>query len=74
VTLPDLRSGDRELGPLVTTSVGGGTRLLLGRRARPRALQIELSGSGEFTHYFDTLYVEGRNGIFAALSLHGEMD
>jgi hypothetical protein len=68
VGVPSYRTGDRELGPLLTATVGLGLRWRLSRDgAAPWTLfgQVE----GIFTRYFDALYIVGRRAIFSALGI-----
>jgi hypothetical protein len=69
ISIPSIRTGDRELGPLFTFTGGGGISV----RAGPRftaSLQVE----GAFTRYFDALYLTQRRALFSALSVQAVFD
>lgn len=74
LTLPELRSGDRELGPLVTATLGAGVRLNAGPVGDRNKWSIQLTGDAVLTHYFEALYVADRRAGYVALQLAGELD
>ncbi len=59
VTVPRYRSGDRELGPLWSASLGAGVGLGLGRR-EPLSAQITLEIQAIYTDFLNTLYIDDR--------------
>ncbi|MBK7580699.1 MAG: DUF3570 domain-containing protein [Myxococcales bacterium] len=59
VTVPDLRTGDRELGPLWTLTAGPGAKLDVGGTDPERA-SVSLEFDGSYTDFRDTLYIEHR--------------
>ncbi len=66
VTAPDLRSGDRELSPLWSATLGPGIRWGLGDvEPRDRSLVLELEATR--TRYSDALYVRQRWAGFAVV-------
>jgi hypothetical protein len=67
VTVPSLRSGDRELGPLWSATGGGGVRWNLGA-ADPRSLGVVLELEATYTNYLDALYIDDRWAGLATLS------
>ncbi|MDC0747961.1 DUF3570 domain-containing protein [Polyangium mundeleinium] len=69
ITIPEIRTGDRELGPLWTLTGGGGVSVKLGARFTA-SLQVD----GVFTHYLDALYLTRRNALFSALALQATFD
>lgn len=69
VTIPVVRTGDRELGPLWTLTGGGGVSVKLGARFTA-TFQVD----GVFTHYLDALYLTRRNALFSALVLQAAFD
>jgi Protein of unknown function (DUF3570) len=71
--LPEYRTGDRELGPLWTTTGGGGLRFYLGKNADPRTLSISVTGDVMYTSFLDDLYLTARTGGLGALTLEGEL-
>ncbi len=64
--LPSLRTGDRELGALVTLGGGGGVRWAVGPAGEIDRVILSLSVDGYWTSFADTLYVKER---FAGLSV-----
>lgn len=71
ISIPALRSGDRELGPLLGMSVGGGARLALGEE---KSWALTLSGDGVYTRFLDHLFILERLGVFGALSAEVEFE
>ncbi len=71
VSVPALRTGDRELGPLLGLSVGGGARLALGEE---KNWALTLSGDGVYTRFLDHLFILERLGVFGALSAEVEFE
>jgi hypothetical protein len=66
--VPRFRSGDRELGPLFSGTLGPGLRLDFGFY-EPRDLSAILEFEGTYTRYADALYVEERWAGFGSLSI-----
>ena len=71
--LPEYRTGDRELGPLVTFGTGLGARVYLGSKGRPDQFALQLSWDGMFTSYLDDLYITQRTAMLGALTFLGEL-
>jgi hypothetical protein len=69
VNIPPIRTGDRELGPLVMLGIGGGASIQFSSRFAAR-MQID----GQWTSYLDALYVARRLGLFTALSVEASFD
>lgn len=67
--IPEIRTGDRELGPLWTLTGGGGVSVKLSHRFR-----VDLQVDGIFTRYLDALYISRRQGLFTALSVQAVFD
>ncbi|MFO0673795.1 MAG: DUF3570 domain-containing protein [Polyangiaceae bacterium] len=70
--LPELRTGDRELGPLRTVTGGGGAKLHLGPDAHPRIFAIGIHGDAMFTSYLDDLYLTERSAYVGVMTLEVE--
>ncbi|MDP9149105.1 MAG: DUF3570 domain-containing protein [Myxococcota bacterium] len=69
--IPTLRTGDRELSPLLTGTGGGGARLkLVDDLRRPWSLVLEIDGS--YTRYLDALYLTERGAVFSTLAVEAE--
>jgi hypothetical protein len=71
---PEIRAGDRELGPLATFTGGGGVSCDLGRVPGPRAWVLSLSGDGILTRFRDAIYLRQRTALFTALSIEARFD
>jgi hypothetical protein len=71
--LPELRTGDRELGPLYTLTGGGGAKWYFGSAADPRAWAIGVDGDVMATSFLDDLYVTSRTGFLATMTLEGTL-
>lgn len=71
--LPEYRTGDRELGPLMTVTGGGGIRTYLGPEAEPRRFAIGLSGDAGYTDYSNDLYLTSRTAFLMSLRFEGEL-
>lgn len=67
--LPALRTGDRELGPLVNFGAGGGVRIALGRPGSLDDLVWATTFDGTYTRFGDALYVKERFSAILATSL-----
>lgn len=70
-TIPLIRTGDRELGPMLTAAFGGGAHLDLGAR---RQWGITLSGDAIYSRFLKHLYVLQRWGGFGALTVEAEFE
>jgi hypothetical protein len=70
---PALRTGDRELGPLLGLTLGMTARFGVGPRANPNAWRIGVDVSATDTHYFDDLYIRRRLSALSVLSLEAEL-
>lgn len=70
---PALRTGDRELGPLVNFTLGGSARMRLGSPGNPRAWILGLDLNAMSTQYLDDLYINQRFSFIGALSLEGQL-
>jgi hypothetical protein len=69
--VPRYRTGDRELGPLVTATLGLGLRFRLsGDGAPPWVLFFQADAI--YTRYFDALYLTARRAVFSATGLELE--
>jgi tetratricopeptide (TPR) repeat protein len=71
VKLPPLRTGDRELGPLIGITGGLGARVEFGER---RAYGFMINGDVAYTRFLDHLYVKERLGYFGALTFDAEFE
>ncbi|MEJ7729632.1 MAG: DUF3570 domain-containing protein [Polyangiaceae bacterium] len=69
VVLPALRTGDRELGPLVAATTGFGFGLQL-----TRGLRATLEGDTVFTQFLDHLYILQRAGVLTTATLEASIE
>jgi len=67
--VPALRTGDRELGPLMNLTAGGSARWALGPRGRLDAWVLGLQLDGTYTRFFDDLYITRNASLLGALTL-----
>ncbi|MFO0662934.1 MAG: DUF3570 domain-containing protein [Polyangiaceae bacterium] len=67
--LPAFRTGDRELGALLTAGGGGGVRWGIGPRGDVYRYALQLTADGYCTQFFDALYVKYRMSGLTALSM-----
>jgi hypothetical protein len=66
---PDLRTGDRELGPLRSFTGGLGAHCDLSARPGARRWVLSFQADSVLTQYLDALYLTHRNATLFALSL-----
>jgi hypothetical protein len=66
---PALRTGDRELGPLLALTLGFTVRLGLGPKADASAWLLGLDLNATDTRYLDALYIRERLSALAVLSI-----
>lgn len=71
IILPNFRTGDRELGPLVSAYGGGGVRASLGEQ---KNWGLTFSGDAIYTRYLDHLYILERWGFFGALGAEVDIE
>ncbi len=64
---PALRTGDRELGPLVNITGGATARVLVGPRDDPRRFVLGLDANLTSTSYLDDIYISQRTSEVIAL-------
>jgi hypothetical protein len=69
--IPSIRTGDRELGPLIGLTVGAGMHFGLGER---RQYGITLSGDFIYTRFLNHLFVKQRLAGFGALGFEAEFE
>jgi len=71
--VPELRTGDRELGALWSLGLGAGIRWNLGEAARPTAWSMTLQWDETDTHFLDALYIRVRTATLVAIGLEAEL-
>jgi hypothetical protein len=70
---PALRTGDRELGPLLGLTLGFTVRLGLGPSDDPNAWLLGLDLNATNTRYLDALYIRQRLSALAVLSIEARL-
>ena len=70
--LPTYRSDDRELGPLVTVTGGGGARVELGKAEGTTNFGIEATMDLMYTRFFEALFVTTRTAVYGTLGFDAE--
>lgn len=70
---PALRTGDRELGPLVNATAGGTLRLGIGGDANPMSWVLGFDLNGTTTQYLDDLYVTQRISVIGGVTLETDL-
>ncbi len=68
VVVPEYRTGDRELGPLWSATLGPGLRWDIGT-LDPRSLSITFEVQETYTEFRDALYIDHRFAVFALAGL-----
>jgi hypothetical protein len=72
VTVPLYRTGDRELSPLFTLTLGGGTRLGLGNPEGAIKYGLTLVADMMYTRYLNSLYVSSRTAGYGSIGFDVE--
>jgi hypothetical protein len=71
--IPQLRAGDRELGPLYTVTGGAMVRVGVGPREEPSSWVIGLDVNGAETHYLDDLYLTDRLSLVSSFVVETDL-
>lgn len=71
--LPEFRTGNRELGPLLDETGGGGIKVFMGKGGNPKSLSMALHFDVAHTSFLNDLYILGRTSLFGALIIEGEL-
>lgn len=69
--VPAIRTGDKELGPLLSLTLGGGARLAFGEK---KNWGLNATVDVVYTRFFEHLFILQRLGYFGALSLEVELE
>lgn len=70
-SVPAVRTGDRELGPLYGLTLGGGARYAFGEK---RSWAISLNADVVYTRFLDHLFLLDRLGLFGATTLEVDLE
>ncbi len=71
LVVPTVRTGDRELGPLIAVTGGGGARVAFGKHDE---YAVSFAGDVVYSRFLNPLFVKDRWGYFGAFSLEAEFD
>ncbi len=71
IKVPALRTGDRELSPLIAATAGFGTRFAFGEK---RNWALTVTGDVTYTKFFDALYILTRIGFLGATTLEVDLE
>ncbi|HVJ94721.1 MAG TPA: DUF3570 domain-containing protein, partial [Labilithrix sp.] len=72
IVVPLYRTGDRELSPLITGTVGGGMRIGLGEPEGEVKFGITLVGDVMYTRFLNSIYVTSRTAVYGSLGFDVE--
>jgi hypothetical protein len=64
VLVPTYRTGDRELSPLTTVTLGAGARIALSNPEASTQYGVQVTGDFMYTRFFDSLFVTQRNAVY----------
>ena len=74
ITVPLYRSDDRELGPLITLTAGGGLRFSLTAPGSKTQVGVNIAGDAMYTRFFDALFVTTRTAVYGTVGIDFEFD
>ena len=74
LTVPLYRSDDRELGPLITLTAGGGLRFALTAPESKTQIGVNVAGDLMYTRFFDALFVTTRTAVYGTVGMDFEFD
>ncbi len=72
--IPKFRTTDRELSPMLGTTIGGGARIALTSPARTFQLAIVVSADALYNYYFNSLYLQSRLAGYGTLGLEADFE
>jgi hypothetical protein len=73
ISVPALRTGDREQSPLSAGTFGAGLRWNVGKDVHPTEWSIVAQGDMLLTAFSDTLFIQNRTGFLGVLQLEAEL-
>ena len=74
ITVPLFRSDDRELGPLITLTGGGGLRFALSAPEAKTQIGLNVAGDLMYTRFFEALFVTMRTAVYGTVGMDFEFD
>lgn len=72
IVVPTYRTGDRELSPMATVTLGGGTRVALSNPEASTQYGLTLSADLMYSRFFDSLFVTTRTAFYGVLGFDAE--
>lgn len=72
IIVPTYRSDDRELGPLVTVTAGGGARVQLGKAEGSASYGLTAAADVMYTRFFEALFVTTRTALYGSFGFDAE--
>ncbi|WP_394836874.1 DUF3570 domain-containing protein [Pendulispora rubella] len=72
IVIPTYRTGNRELSPLMSATVGFGARIALGETEATTQYALTVTGDYMYTYYFNSLYTVSRQAFYASLGFEVE--
>ncbi len=73
-SLPENRTNDRELSPLISTTAGGGARFSLSAPGAKLKYGLSLTADAMYTQYFDALFIKSRIAYYGTLGFDVELE
>ncbi len=70
--VPRYRTGDRELSPMMSLTLGGGTRIALNSERASVHYALIVSGDMMYSQYFDSIFIVSRTAWYGTLGLDVE--
>ena len=72
IVIPTYRTGNRELSPFVTGTVGFGARIALGETEATTQYALTVLGDYMYSYYFDSLYIVSRQALYGSVGFEVE--
>lgn len=72
LVIPRYRTGDRELSPMMSLTLGGGTRIGLNSERASIHYAVVLSGEMMYSQYFDSIFIVSRTAWYGTVGLDVE--
>lgn len=72
LVIPKYRTGDRELSPMMSLTLGGGTRIGLNSERASIHYAVIVSGEMMYSQYFDSIYIVSRTAWYGTVGLDVE--
>jgi hypothetical protein len=73
ISLVKYRTGDRELSPMMTGTIGGGARIALTPDRADVRYAIVIAGDVMYSRYFQSLFIKSRTAIYGTIGLEVEL-